>query len=119
MIQPVKMYINWYMMWYLKKDMFCREHIFSDHSSFLKCLSVIRFLVSLAVVCRPADTFHVELVPASARVSCALEILRWRAQLHLVIVCKARGLNPGPTKKVVRTIVHVIAKYDCPYDRKN
>ena len=26
LIQPVKMYINWYMMWYLKKDMFCKEH---------------------------------------------------------------------------------------------
>ena len=27
LIQPVKMYVNWYMMWYLKKDMFCKEHI--------------------------------------------------------------------------------------------
>ena len=27
---------NWYMMWYLKKDMFWKEHIFSDDSSFLK-----------------------------------------------------------------------------------
>ncbi len=26
LIHPVKMYINWYMMWYLKKDMFCKEH---------------------------------------------------------------------------------------------
>ncbi len=26
----VEMYTNWYMMWYLKKDMFCKEHIFSD-----------------------------------------------------------------------------------------
>ena len=30
LIQPVEVYINWYMMWYLKKDMFCREHIFFD-----------------------------------------------------------------------------------------
>ena len=36
LIQPVKMYINWYMMWYLKKDMLCKEHIFSNDSSFLK-----------------------------------------------------------------------------------
>ncbi len=36
LIQPVKMYINWYMMWYLKKDMLCKEHIFSDNLSFLK-----------------------------------------------------------------------------------
>ena len=35
------------------------------------------------------------------------------------IACKARGSNPGPTKKIVRTIVHMIAKYDCVYDRKN
>ena len=30
LIQPVEVYINWYMMWCLKKDMFCREHIFFD-----------------------------------------------------------------------------------------
>ena len=35
------------------------------------------------------------------------------------IVCKARGLNPGPIKKIVRTIVHAIAKYDRAHDRKN
>ena len=35
------------------------------------------------------------------------------------IACKARGSNPGPTKKIVRTIVHVIAKYDRAHDRKN
>ena len=28
--QPVEVCTNWYMMWYLKKDMFCREHIFFD-----------------------------------------------------------------------------------------
>ena len=26
LIQPVKMYVIWYMMWYLEKDMFCKEH---------------------------------------------------------------------------------------------
>ena len=60
----------------------CREHIFSDHLSLLK-RSVRRpfffFLVGLAVVRRPADTFHVELVRASAHVSCTREILRLRA----------------------------------------
>ena len=35
------------------------------------------------------------------------------------IMCKARGSNPGPTKKIVRMIVHAIAKYDRAYDRKN
>ena len=30
LIQPVEVYINWYIMWYLKKDMFCREHIIFD-----------------------------------------------------------------------------------------
>ena len=36
LIQPVKMYAIWYMMWYLEKDMFCKEHIFSNDLSFLK-----------------------------------------------------------------------------------
>ena len=36
LIQPVEVYIYWYMMWYLKKDMFCREHIFLNDASFLK-----------------------------------------------------------------------------------
>ena len=59
-----------------QKDMFCREHIFSDHLSFLKRSGHHPFfLVSLAVVHRPADEIHVELVRASARVSCAHEIL--------------------------------------------
>ena len=30
------MYINWYMMWYLKKDMLCKEYIFLNVLSFLK-----------------------------------------------------------------------------------
>ena len=34
------------------------------------------------------------------------------------IMCKARGLNPGLTKKIVRTIMHVIAKYDRTHHRK-
>ena len=50
-------------------------------------LSVVRFLVGLAVVRRPADTFHVELVRASARISCAREILRSRARSPLAIAC--------------------------------
>ena len=36
LIQPVKMYVIWYMMWYLEKDMLCKEHIISKDSSFLK-----------------------------------------------------------------------------------
>ena len=45
LIQPVKMYTNWYMMWYLKKYVFCKEHIFSDDSSFLKWSVCHPFLV--------------------------------------------------------------------------
>ncbi len=60
--------------------MFCKEHIFLNVSSFLKW-SVRRlfFFVGLAIVRRPADAFHVELVRVSARVLCAREILRLRA----------------------------------------
>ena len=75
------------MMWYLKKICSCREHIFSDHSSFLKRSVRRPFLVGLAVVRRPADTFHVELIRASARVSCAREILRSCARSYLAIAC--------------------------------
>ncbi len=36
LIQPVEVYTNWYMMWYLKNT-FCKAHIlFSDDVSFLK-----------------------------------------------------------------------------------
>ena len=34
------------------------------------------------------------------------------------ITCKARGSNPGPPKKIVRTIVHAIAKCNRTHDRK-
>ncbi len=40
--------------------------IFSDDSSFLEWSVCHLFLAGLAVVHRPADTFHVELVRASA-----------------------------------------------------
>ena len=36
LIQPVEVYTKWYMMWCLKKDMFCKEHIFLNDLSFLK-----------------------------------------------------------------------------------
>ncbi len=45
------------------------------------------FLVGLAVIRHPADTFHMELVRASACVLCAREIFRSRARSHLVIAC--------------------------------
>ena len=44
LIQPVKVYINWYMIWYLQNNMFCREHIFFDWCIiFLNSLSIVRF----------------------------------------------------------------------------
>ncbi len=36
LIQLVELYTNWYMMWCLKKDKFCKEHIFLANASFLK-----------------------------------------------------------------------------------
>ena len=88
LIQPVKMYTNWYMMWYLTKDMFCKEHNLFGWFVIFKtvCLSSV-FLVGLANVRHPADTFHVELVRASARISYAREILRSCARLYLAIAC--------------------------------
>ena len=50
-------------------------------------LSVVRFSVGLAVVRRPADTFHVELVRACARILYAREILRSCARSYLAIAC--------------------------------
>ena len=50
-------------------------------------LSVVHFSVDLAIIRRPADTFHVELVHASARVSCAGEISRWCVRSHLATAC--------------------------------
>ena len=62
------MYVIWYMMWYLEKDMFCKEHdLFGCFVIFETVCPSSVFLVSLAVVRRPADTFHVELVRACAR----------------------------------------------------
>ena len=61
--------------------------IFSDVSSFLKWSVGCPFLVGLAIVCRPADTFHVEPAHAPARISYAREILRSFAQLYLAIAC--------------------------------
>ena len=50
-------------------------------------LSVVRFSVGLAVVRHPADTFHVELVRACARILYAREILRSCARSYLAIAC--------------------------------
>ena len=64
-----------------QKDMFLKgTYLFGSFVIFKTvCLSSV-FLVGLAVVHRPADTFHVELVRASARVSCAREISQSHAQ---------------------------------------
>ena len=64
LIQPVEVYTNWYMMWYLKKDMICREHIFLTDASFLNGLSVIRFWVGLAIIHHLPDTGYMELIHA-------------------------------------------------------
>ena len=45
------------------------------------------FSVGLAVVRRPADTFHMELARAPVGISYAREILRSRARSHLAIAC--------------------------------
>ncbi len=63
LIQPVKMYVIWYMMWYLEKDMFSKEH---DR---FRCFSV-----GLAILRCPADKFHMELDCAFARILHAREI---------------------------------------------
>ncbi len=68
LIQPVKRYKNWYMMWYLEQDKFCREHIFSDWCIIFEQSVRHPVLVSLAVIHHPPDTFHVELVCASAHI---------------------------------------------------
>ncbi len=77
------------MMWYLKKICSARNIIFSDDSSFLKrsVRHPFFFLVGLAVIRHPADTFHMELVCACARILYAREILRSRARSHLAIAC--------------------------------
>ena len=86
------------------------------------CLS--GFLVGLAIVHHPADTFHVELVRASAHISYARKILRSCVQSHLAIACTikqtiflvglgfeplamdaiyfcgSRGLNPCPCSTI-------------------
>ena len=68
LIQPLKMYVIWYMMWYLEKDMFCKEHIFSDWCIIFRTVCPSSVSVGLAVVRHPSDTFHVELVCASVHI---------------------------------------------------
>ena len=72
-----------------QKDMFLQgPYLFGSFVIFkMVCPSSVFFLVGLAVVCSPADTFHVELVRASARISYAREILRSSARSYLVIAC--------------------------------
>ena len=59
LIQPVKMYTNCYMMWYLKKDMFCREHIFFGWSVIFKtvCPSSVFFFGRSGR--RPSSSGHI------------------------------------------------------------
>ncbi len=92
LIQPVKMYVIWYMMWYLEQDMFCKEHIFSDWCIIFEWSVHHPFLVGLAIVHRPLDMFHVELVCASA---CIL------------------------VRTLIFTIVRMIVFSDCFHDRTN
>ncbi len=70
LIQPVKMYTNWYMMWYLKKDMFCREHTF------------FRWFVIFKMVC-PSSVFR--LVWPSSVVQQTRSM--WNSFVHLHIFC--------------------------------
>ncbi len=64
MIQPLEVYRNWYMMWYLKKRYDLQgAYIFWLMHHFLNGLSIIRFLVSLAIIHqsghRPSSTGHI------------------------------------------------------------
>ncbi len=73
LIQHVKMYTKWYMMWYLKKDMFCKEHnLFGWFIIFKMVCPASVIFVGLAVVHHPANTFHVEVVHAFHTCFCVL-----------------------------------------------
>ncbi len=87
LIQPVEVYTNGYMMWYQKSYVLQRIYLSVLLHHLSNSLSIIHFLVCLAVVRCPADTFHVELVCAFARISYAREILRSCARLYLAIAC--------------------------------
>ena len=100
LIQPVKMYVIWYMMWYLEKDMFCKEHIFSNDLSFLKW-SVRRPFYGRSGR-RPSSSRH---VPRGTR-SCICAhvnfydrardcISRSRARSYERSFQLVQGLNPG------------------------
>ena len=53
---------------YLEKDMFCKEHIFLDWCIIFKRSGCHLILVGLVVVRHLPDTFHVQLVRASAHI---------------------------------------------------
>ncbi len=66
LIQPVEVYTNWYMMWYVKRNVLQGTYCFQLMHHFLNCLSIIHFLVGLAIIHHPGDMFRIELVRASA-----------------------------------------------------
>ena len=83
-----KMHINWYMMWYLKKDMFCKEHdLFWWFVIFkMVCLSSVFWLVwPSSIIQRTHSTWnsfvHLRVF------SYAREILHSCAPSHLAIAC--------------------------------
>ena len=92
--------------------------IFSDDSSFSK-QSVRRpffFLVGLAVVRRPADTFHMELIRASVRVFVRKSIFTIVCTIVSAIACTiARAIflvGPGFKPLVLHTIFFVGPGFD-------
>ena len=68
LIQLAEVYINWYMMWYLKRYVLQGTYLFLMMHHFLNGQSIICFWtvwlssISLAIIRHPADTFHMELV---------------------------------------------------------
>ncbi len=86
LIQPVEMYTNCYMMWYLKKDMFCKEHIFSDNLPFLK--RSVRHPFCSRSGRRPSSSRH---VPRGSRsCTCAYFIRTWNFRIVYAIVFSDR-----------------------------
>ncbi len=65
LIQPVEVYMNWYMIWYLKRYILQGTYHFWLMHHFSNGLSIIHFSVGLAAVHHPVDTFNLELIRAS------------------------------------------------------
>ena len=87
LIQPVKMYAIWYMMLYLKKDIFCKEH------DLFGCFVIFKTVCPSSVFGRsgrrPSSSGHVPCGTRSCICTCFVRTwnLRSRARSHLAIAC--------------------------------